>query len=211
MKLDSIDIMILNELMADGRASLREVAKKTSLSTPTVSSRFDRVMKAGLIKKFVPVFNLEATSSQGVIAFVNIKAPASAVSNVAKKLAHIKQVLGVFITTGESIITLKVISENTQALQHFLTGKYLRDLGVEVVSTQIITETLKDEYPVPFADEFTMNLKCDLCKGDITSNRPYTIKVGSVRYYFCCKTCRRSYLDRHAARIVALNERFRTT
>src|SRR5579883_2116961 len=77
MKLDSIDAAILKQLLADGRASLRDIAKKTSLSTPTVSSHFYRMIKAGLITKFVPVINLNETELHGILALVNLKVQGS--------------------------------------------------------------------------------------------------------------------------------------
>ncbi len=210
LQLDPIDILILQELMEDGRASLRHVAEKTSLSTPTVSSRFERIMRAGLIKKFAPIFNPEAMApNQGVFALVTLRVASSRVAATAKKLVQIKEVCGLYATTGENNITLKVNFTDTQALRQFLEGKALRVLGAEVAASQVITGILKDEQPIAFAQGFKMKLRCDFCKGDITSNRPYSIKVASARYYFCCKLCRRSYLDKHGERINSINASLR--
>ena len=73
-------------------------------------------------------------------------------------------------------------------------------------ASQIIIETVKDERPLPFMDEIHMKLSCDLCKGEITSNTPYTIRVASTRYYFCCKTCKATYLQKHGDRIRSINK-----
>lgn len=206
LQLDPIDILILQQLMEDGRVSLRQVAEKTSLSTPTVSSRFERMMRAGLIKKFAPIFNPEAMApNQGIFALVTLRVPSSRVATTAKKLVQMKEVCDLYATTGENNITLKVNFTDTQALREFLEGRALRALGAEVVTSQVITGTLKDEHPIPFAEGFKMKLRCDFCKGNITSNRPYSIKVASTRYYFCCKLCRRSYLDKHGERIKSIN------
>jgi YHS domain-containing protein len=59
---------------------------------------------------------------------------------------------------------------------------------------------------VPFTDDVHMKLSCDLCKGEITSNTPYTIRVASTRYYFCCKTCKATYLQKHGDRIRSINK-----
>ena len=207
MKLDPIDLIILKELSEDGRASLRQIAKKTSLSTPTVSSRFERMKRAGLIQKFVPVFNLEASENSGVVALVTLSVPASGVSKIAKDLARRPEVYGVFHTTGVNNLMLKVSLPNAVSLQRFLTRPDFKKQGVEVGASQIVTETVKDEHPLPFAGGFKIKLYCDLCKGEIATSRPYSIKVGSTRYFFCCKTCRSTYLEKHGARIKAVNNR----
>lgn len=53
-KLDDIDIAIINSLLEDGRKSLRQIAKDTKISAPTVKIRFQRLVNVGLIKSFVP-------------------------------------------------------------------------------------------------------------------------------------------------------------
>jgi len=208
MKLDPLDLIILKELSADGRASFREIGRRASLSTPTVSARFERMKRAGLIRKFIPVFDLDASEdSSGIIAFVSVKAPTPRLARVAKELAELPQVSSVFMTASPSNLMLKVSLPSTQSLQRFLTGDELRKLGVEPIESMIITKTVKDEQPLPPAGQFQMNLKCDLCKGGITSSKPYTIKVAATRYYFCCKTCKSTYLDKHSSRIRALNKK----
>ena len=206
MKLDPIDLIILKELSEDGRASFRQIAKKTSISTPTVSSRFERMKRAGLIQKFVPVFDLDASENSGVTAFITMKVPASSVSKIASELAEKPEVFGSFVTTGENNLTLRVNLPNLKSLQRFVSGSDMKKLGVEVTGSQIVTETLKDEHPLPIAGDFQMKLYCDLCKGQIMTSRPYSIRVGPARYYFCCKTCRQTYLQKHAARIRAVKK-----
>lgn len=209
MKLDSNDIKVLNALLSDGRASLREVAKETSLSTPTVSNRLSRMIKAGLIRNFIPVLNPEAMNNT-IVALVAARAPASKINAVAKKLATLSEVAGVYITTGENNITLKVTSRSMQELQLFLSKK-LPSYEVEAVASQIITEAVKDEQPVVLASGMAIDLKCDLCNGPIAINRPYSIKVGPSYSYFCCKTCRKSYLERYSIKIQKLKTRMHAT
>jgi Lrp/AsnC family leucine-responsive transcriptional regulator len=210
MKLDPLDLIILKELTVDGRASLREIARRASLSTPTVSARFERMKHAGLIQKFIPVLDLDASENSGIIALVSVRAPTSKIDLIAKALSQMPEVHGVFMTASPNNLILKVSLPNTQSLQNFVMGSELRKLKVEVGDSQIITKTVKDEHPLPLAGQFQMRLKCDLCKGEISSSKPYSIKVASTRYYFCCKTCKSTYLDKHALRIRALNKQVRS-
>jgi DNA-binding Lrp family transcriptional regulator len=59
MKLDNIDISIINSLMQDGRKSFRQIAKEIRVSTPTVESHFNRMKAIGLIKNVEPILDLE--------------------------------------------------------------------------------------------------------------------------------------------------------
>ena len=205
MKLDPLDILILKELSADGRASFRDIAQQTSLSTPTVSSRYERMQRAGLIRKFAPIFNLEAVDNAGILALVTLSAPLSTTDQIASDLGKLDQVFEVIVTTGRDNIVLKLRLENVQSLQKFLSSPSLKKRDVKVSGSQIITSTVKDEYPLPFSEGFHLNLRCDLCKGEITNPKPYTIKVASTRYYFCCKTCKSEYLQKHGRAIQKLN------
>ncbi|MDG6904211.1 MAG: AsnC family transcriptional regulator [Nitrososphaerota archaeon] len=206
MKLDPIDIIILKELNNDGRASFREIAKRASLSTPTVSTRFERMMHSGLIQKFVPIFNSEASENPGILALITLNAPASKTKHIAQEFQRMQEVYGVCITTGQNNLLLRVSLQNAQDLQRFLDRPIFKMKDVTVVANQIIIENIKDNHPLPFSGAFQIRLRCDLCKQEITSSKPYTLKVGPTRYYFCCKTCRKTYMGDHASRINKLNK-----
>ncbi len=50
IKLDEVDIALLESLIQDGRKSFNQVAREIKVSTPTVKTRYDRLVNAGLIK-----------------------------------------------------------------------------------------------------------------------------------------------------------------
>jgi DNA-binding Lrp family transcriptional regulator len=205
VKPDAIDTKILEALMADGRASFRQIAQRTSLTTPTVSARYARMTKAGLIKKFVPVLSAD-TGSRGVMALVTLKASSAMLQKIADDLAEIREVEAVYMTTGQSI-TLKATLESAHELQSFLARNVLKRRGVDVTSSQIITSTVKEEPVSLLPRDLVMNLKCDYCAGDVTSSRPYTLATGSSHYYFCCKTCRKDYLSEHGKRLAKISRK----
>jgi len=204
MKLDSKDAAILNVLLRDGRKSLRDVAKETSLTTPTVSFRLSRMMKSGLIRKFAPVLDSSMTS-RGVDAFITIRTRAGSTRRVSRKLASLGDASGVFVTTGRDNITLRVSFTNAKELEDFISTKLPRMVEGEVVSSQIVVEAVKDEQPPPVSLGISVPLKCDYCGGDVASDRPYNVRVGPTYYYFCCRTCRSAYLEKNASRITRYN------
>lgn len=56
-QLDDYDVAILKALMKDGRKSFRQISRETSITTPTVRARFERLINVGFIKSVSPVFD----------------------------------------------------------------------------------------------------------------------------------------------------------
>ena len=61
--LDDIDVAILKSLMEDGRKSFRAISRQIKVSTPTVKSRYDRLVNMGLIKSVQPEIDLSKVDS----------------------------------------------------------------------------------------------------------------------------------------------------
>ncbi len=58
VELDEIDVAILKSLMEDGGMSFRVISRNIKISTPTVKSRFERLVNIGLIKSVKPQLDL---------------------------------------------------------------------------------------------------------------------------------------------------------
>ena len=58
VKLDDVDVAVLKSLMEDGRKSFRAISREIKVSTPTVKSRYERLVNYGLIKTVKPVLDL---------------------------------------------------------------------------------------------------------------------------------------------------------
>jgi DNA-binding Lrp family transcriptional regulator len=56
--LDDIDVAVLKSLMEDGRKSFRAISRQIKVSTPTVKSRYERLVNIGLIKSVKPEIDL---------------------------------------------------------------------------------------------------------------------------------------------------------
>ena len=205
MKLDSADAKIIKALVNDGRASLRDIAKRTSLTTPTVSSRFERMKKAGLIKKFIPVLSSESLG-HGEKALVTVSVSVESQERLAKALARQPEVEAVYMTTGRSI-TARVALERASDLNAFLKKNLTGKPFVDRITSEVITGVVKEDPPSIDPDALVMNLKCDYCGGPVTSQRPFTLSLSNSPYYFCCKTCKAEYLDEHGERLGRVSRR----
>ncbi len=178
--------------MDDGRASIREIAARTSLSAPTVSLHLSRMQKGGLIKGFEPV--IDPSAVQQVEAFVKASVPADKLTKVAESLSRFKEVTGVFLTSGAANLTVRVSAQDNAELQRFAEIRVAKHAKGGVVTTEIVTRAVKDSRGALLSRKSLLHLRCDYCHGEITSDRPYNFRVGSTYHYFCCRTCRKSFL-----------------
>jgi len=62
--LDEIDVAILKSLMEDGRKSFRAISREIKISTPTVKSRYERLVNIGLIKSVKPEIDLSKVNRE---------------------------------------------------------------------------------------------------------------------------------------------------
>ncbi len=62
--LDDVDVAILKSLMEDGRKSFRAISRQIKVSTPTVKSRYERLVNIGLIKSVKPEIDLSKVDSR---------------------------------------------------------------------------------------------------------------------------------------------------
>jgi len=64
-ELDDIDIGIVTSLQQDGRKSFRQIARELDISTPTVQTRYQRLINIGLIKSISPVIDSSNLKKKG--------------------------------------------------------------------------------------------------------------------------------------------------
>lgn len=58
-KLDEIDTAILESLFKDGRKSFRQISREIKVSTPTVKTRYQRLVDTGLVKGVFPTIDMD--------------------------------------------------------------------------------------------------------------------------------------------------------
>lgn len=56
--LTNTDIAVLRSLLDDGRKSFRQISKEIGVTTPTVKSRFSRLVDMGVIRSVSPILDL---------------------------------------------------------------------------------------------------------------------------------------------------------
>lgn len=180
--------------MKDGRLSFRQIAAQVGVTTPTVETRVKKMTESGVIKKIAPILDIDKVE-KGVAALLMLKVELSKVNTVLEKLAPLDEVRSVFLSTGQANLILRVATSSNETFQDFLNER-IASLGVDVISSEVITRTVKDEQGVALYGEMAVALVCDYCGGEI-SGKPFTLNVGEGKRFFCCKTCLSSYKEKY--------------
>ncbi len=99
MTYEYLDAELINELLADGRASLRSLAEELDVSVTTVSNHLSDLEEEGVIEGYVPVVNYEEIGFD-VTAIIQLKVEGSALPEITERLEERKQVVSVYEVTG---------------------------------------------------------------------------------------------------------------
>ncbi|MGC8646994.1 MAG: Lrp/AsnC family transcriptional regulator [Thermoplasmata archaeon] len=73
MKIDDIDLKILQIISVDPRISYRNISKKVNITTPTVIERIKRMEKTGIIRGYFTDVNFEHLNQYKEIFLLCIK------------------------------------------------------------------------------------------------------------------------------------------
>jgi len=202
--LDKIDNAIIQSLMKDGRKSLRRVAREVGVSTPTVETRFKRLLNMGFIKKIAPIFDTDKVEL-GITALLFMRVLAPKALDIAKQLAEFDEVRNIFTTSGDNNMILRVAVDKPESLEALIRKKVSVIDGVKSVSSQLITRVVKDEQNIVVKPGIAMNLTCNYCRGEIPKE-PKILRFGEYERYFCCKSCLTLYKEKYRHRIKALSK-----
>lgn len=194
LNLDPIDVKILKALVQDGRLSFRKIAGMTGVSTPTVEDRYRKMISMGLIKRVSALIDLSKVSD-AVSAFVMMRARQKDIDDVLKTLESFEEVQSVFLTAGEANIIARVFTGSSKRFQEFM-NKKLMSVPVDLISTHVITGTIKEDNVIPLIDGLAVSLHCDFCGVEI-AGKPFIMNYSSGKRFFCCKTCSDSYREKY--------------
>ncbi|RMF30233.1 MAG: winged helix-turn-helix transcriptional regulator [Candidatus Nitrosothermus koennekii] len=191
--LDEIDLKIIDALMKDGRKSFREIAREVGISTPTVKTRFDRLVKIGVIKKIVPIIDADKITNNINVAIM-LKCKPNKVTNVIDELIEFDEVRKFYLLSN-NIMLISSFS-NPRELDEFLTRINGIDEIIDV-SSQLITRIVKDEQIGVIDIGSMIKVRCEYCNKEI--DKPLITKIKGYERYFCCTSCITLYKEKYRA------------
>ena len=141
--LDDIDRILVRELVADGRATLSELATSTGLSVSAVQSRVRRLESRGVVTGYSARINPEAVGHL-LSAFVAITPlDPSQPDDAPARLEHIEAIESCHSVAGEESYILLVRVESPRALEELL--QQIRTAANVQTRSTIILQTFYDD------------------------------------------------------------------
>jgi Lrp/AsnC family transcriptional regulator for asnA, asnC and gidA len=144
VKVDEIDEKILNLLNEDGRMSYRKISRDLDVSVGTVHNRVDKLVKAGVIEKFVPLVD-HAKLGYKLTTIIGVRVKGGVLRNWENRTAYHKNVLGIYDVTGEFDAILIAKFKDTSELDQFIKG-LLKEPDVQRTYTQTVLNIVKEDF-----------------------------------------------------------------
>jgi len=184
---DEIDLEILQLLVADARRPYSEIADHVGLSPPAVSDRVERLVDAGVIKRFT----LDVDSSKlvdGVRVLVELHPEPGAVESVREGLQALDEVEHVFVTADGTVVAHALAAGD--AVRETL-AKGIDIAAIQQLDVHLLSDT--DWTPEVSASGF--GVECAECGAALTGASRSARYDGELRH-FCGDDCRRRFEDR---------------
>lgn len=119
MKIDDIDIAILNELSQDSRLSMRELAKKVNLSPPSVTERVRRLEHEGVIKGYTVELNWKELGF-GLECIMEITVRNGDYERLKAWVQTHPRVLGCWRTAGKACYFVRICARDLGEIEEFV-------------------------------------------------------------------------------------------
>jgi DNA-binding Lrp family transcriptional regulator len=151
VKLDKIDRRILRDLQGDGRMTNVELARRAGISAPPCLRRVRALEEAGLIRGYHADVNAEALG-YGVTVFAHVGLSSQAEPDLKafeELISTWPEVREANMLAGETDFILKIVAEDWDAYQRFLTTKLTAAPNVNHVKSALAIRTSKYEPGVP--------------------------------------------------------------
>lgn len=125
MKLDRIDLKILQQLQEDSKMTNKELSNQLDLSVTAIYERIKRLEREGVISKYVALVDPEKVEKSFMV-FCQIRLiqhARSYLTKFEKEVTQLSEVLECYHVSGEYDYILKVLVKDMAAYREFMVSK----------------------------------------------------------------------------------------
>jgi Lrp/AsnC family transcriptional regulator, leucine-responsive regulatory protein len=115
-RVDTIDRVIIAALTENGRMTVRELAAKIGLSSPSITERIHKLEDAGAIRGYTILVDPKVFGL-GIAAHVRMRAMPGEIKRLAQMLADTPQVIEADRVTGEDCFLAKIVVSDVHELE----------------------------------------------------------------------------------------------
>ena len=151
MKLDTIDIRILNELQNDSSHSNVELAKRVHLSPSPCLMRVKALKDKGVIRNYVALADPKALGL-GLNVFISISLKEQSKESLAvfeKRISEHDEVMECYLMTGDSDYLIRVAVADMDALEKFILEQLTPIAGIEKIRSSFALKQVRYKTALP--------------------------------------------------------------
>ena len=142
MTYENLDTKLINELLGDGRSSLRQLAEKLDVSVTTVSNHLDDLESAGVIQGYSPQVDYDALG-YGVTAIIQLNIEGSGLSEVANSLREYEQLVSVYEVTGDHDVVVIGKFKDTDDMNDLI-KRLINNTNINESDTSVVLNTVSE-------------------------------------------------------------------
>lgn len=153
MKLDAIDLKILDAVQKDGRITKLKLAETVGLSATPCWLRLRRLERSGLIAGYhARLAPRRLAPFATVLVEVTLANHRQAdFDRFERAMADLPEVLACWSVGGGVDYILKVVARDIDAYQRLVDRMLSADIGIDRYFTYIVTRVVKEDGPVPLS------------------------------------------------------------
>ncbi|MCB1049610.1 MAG: Lrp/AsnC family transcriptional regulator [Acidobacteria bacterium] len=147
IKLDEVDIKILEILQRDGRITNARLAAQVGLSAPPMLERVKKLERMGVIKAFRAILDAQSLG-RDFFVYVAVNVTVSQLSKVDEfetRIQALPEVMECYHIAGDIDFLLKVNVADHEAYKRFVVKDLSRIQGINRIHSWVVLNTVKQE------------------------------------------------------------------
>jgi Lrp/AsnC family transcriptional regulator, regulator of ectoine-degradation genes len=154
LKLDQIDLKILDAVQRDGRITKLALADKVGLSPTPCWMRLRKLEKAGIVSGYHAKVAMRAVAPVATVLMeVTLASHRQAdFDRFERVIRDVPEIVACWSVGGGVDYLLKVMARDIDAYQRLVDALLEREIGIDRYFTYIVTKTVKEEVALPVAD-----------------------------------------------------------
>ncbi|MFU0503781.1 Lrp/AsnC family transcriptional regulator [Pseudaminobacter sp. NGMCC 1.201702] len=151
MKLDPIDLRILDAVQRDGRITKQALADEIGLPPAQSWMRLSKLERAGIVTGYhARVSTRHVAPVATILMEVSLGAHRQCdFERFERAVGDIPEIVACWIVGGEVDYVLKIVTQDIAAYQRLVDALLERELGIDRYSTYVVIRTVKDEGVLP--------------------------------------------------------------
>lgn len=151
MKVDSIDVKILEQLQQNSKLTNTELSERINLSASPCLKRVKQLEKSGLIREYVALLDPSSLGLDlNVFIFISLKAQGrKMLLEFEQRISAKDEVMECYLMTGEADYLIRVAVSDVDALEQFIVDTLSPMPEVEKIRSSVALKQVRYKTALP--------------------------------------------------------------